>query len=186
MLEIFYSKLMIAAFTLAFAYMRGDGDLNGDGKRDVDRAFWVAAVIPMLFLIAGDYSLDGFFMALPFACVTFILGLLPTQTLLTAIHGRTPKRLDTGIMGMLQLWAIMFDSGKPIGVAFGFMRGLFCLPAIFALLFAGSYLSATILLILSLCHGGIYYAWGLKGEVTATRRSELTIGFLIALSCLFS
>ena len=181
-----FEILMIAAFTLSFAYMRGDGDLNGDGKRDVDRAFWVAAVIPMLFLINGDYSLDGFFMALPFAYVTFILGLLPTQTLLTAIHGRTPKRMDSGIMGMLQLWAIMYDTGKPIGVVFGFMRGLFCLPAIFALAFAGSYLSAAILLLLSLGHGGIYYLWGKRGEVTATRRSELTIGFLIAISCLFS
>ncbi len=181
-----FEILHACSFTLAFAYMRGDGDLNGDGKRDVDRAFWVAAVIPMLFLIAGNYSLDGLYMALPFAYVTFILGLLPTQTLLTAIHGRTPKRLDTGIMGAIQLWSSMLKGGRLQGVTYGIMRGLFCMPAIFALFFAGSYLSAAILLILSLGHGGIYYSWGLKGEVTATRRSELTIGFLIALSCLFS
>lgn len=161
--------LFILANAVAFRFVRGHGDINGDGIKDIPRWVWIVWV-----LITCWYFTPNLITAAAWVWVNIVLGVMPTQSLFTAVHGRAPTRRDAWPLDKLQDLAGVWTGGRKSGIEYAALRGCLALPAFPFIGWLG--------VILCLSHGLIYYLWGrrcIEGE--AIQRSELTIGFLIAL-----
>jgi hypothetical protein len=139
--------------------------LRGSGMK---RWIWV---VWMVFVCSIPQSYLAFFCLL---WVHIVLGIFPTQSLFSAIHGDPPSRRDKWPFYYLQDSIVYHaNMGRVYGIAYGVVRGALAVPAVIFL--ASINLWCLVFLIPVTLHGAIYY------YTKSVKNSEYIIGAILGL-----